>query len=86
MSTQDIARELEVSSRVLQFAFRDVLQTSPYEFVLRRKLSAVRRDLLDTLSAGSTVTDIASRYGFTELGRFSRRYRQMFGELPSSTR
>jgi len=32
-----------------------------------------------------TVTDIALRSGFLELGRFSVEYRQMFGESPSET-
>jgi AraC-like DNA-binding protein len=34
---------------------------------------------------GCKVTNIASDLGFTELGRFAVRYRQMFGETPSQT-
>jgi hypothetical protein len=33
----------------------------------------------------STVTDIATRFGFFELGRFPVRYRQRFDEKPSET-
>jgi transcriptional regulator GlxA family with amidase domain len=32
-----------------------------------------------------TVTQIAAEYGFLELGRFSVRYRSLFGESPSVT-
>jgi len=32
-----------------------------------------------------TVAKIATRFGFTELGRFSVEYREMFGESPSTT-
>jgi AraC family ethanolamine operon transcriptional activator len=32
-----------------------------------------------------TVTKIATRLGFRELGRFSVEYREMFGESPSAT-
>jgi AraC-like DNA-binding protein len=31
------------------------------------------------------VTDVALRWGFLELGRFSVQYRQRFGEAPSET-
>jgi hypothetical protein len=33
----------------------------------------------------STVTDIATEFGFWELGRFSVEYRALFGEAPSVT-
>lgn len=86
LSTIDIANELGVSPRVLQYAFKDVIQASPYEFTLKRKLQAVRHELVSGTGAGATVTEAALKYGFTELGRFSNRYRQMFGELPFKTR
>ena len=30
------------------------------------------------------VTDLAMKWGFTHLGRFSRAYKEFFGELPST--
>ena len=33
----------------------------------------------------TNVTAIATALGFFELGRFSQRYRQHFGETPSAT-
>jgi AraC-like DNA-binding protein len=32
-----------------------------------------------------TITEVAKRYGFSELGRFSGVYREVFGETPSAT-
>jgi AraC-like DNA-binding protein len=33
-----------------------------------------------------SVTDVAFKWGFTHLGRFSQEYKRRYGELPSSTR
>ena len=84
-STQDLADELEASPRRLQYAFGDVLGTSPHQYLLIRKLHAVRRELRGRCRPETTVSRAASRYGFRDLGRFSERYRRFFGELPSET-
>ena len=34
---------------------------------------------------GTTITDVAARWGFTDASRFSARYRSSYGELPSHT-
>lgn len=82
---QDLADELGVSPRRLQYAFADVLGTSPHRYLLLRKLHAVRRELRGRCRPATTVSRAASRYGFRDLGRFSERYRRFFGELPSNT-
>ena len=33
-----------------------------------------------------SVTDVAFKWGFTHLGRFSQEYKRRYGELPSFTR
>jgi transcriptional regulator GlxA family with amidase domain len=48
-------------------------------------LNRARTALLGANRNEGCVTEIATELGFTELGRFSVRYRQMFGESPSET-
>jgi AraC-like DNA-binding protein len=49
------------------------------------RLSEARRALLAADRELVTVTEIATSFGFVELGRFSVEYRKVFGESPSQT-
>src|SRR5260370_29466398 len=49
------------------------------------RLSQARRALLFADDKLATVTEIATCFGFVELGRFSVEYRKVFGESPSQT-
>ena len=76
---------LRVSPGTLTKAFKSVAGVTPHTFFLRRKLNQARSVLLDADPLEQNVTTVASGLGFTELGRFAVRYRQMFGETPSQT-
>ena len=82
----DIAGYVQMSPRSIQAGFRQDLDTTPIAFIRDRRLDAARRALLEAIPGdGITVTEAASRWGFTHLGNFSMVYRQRFGESPSST-
>ncbi|MFE9421728.1 AraC family transcriptional regulator [Kitasatospora sp. NPDC006697] len=87
VSVADIAAAARVSQQSLRVAFRSHLNTTPLAFLRRVRLDLVHRDLRTVADGreGGTVTDIAIRWGFTHLGRFSAQYRQAYGELPSAT-
>jgi len=68
----------------LERAFREVFGVSPHRLLTLRRLASVRRELLRA-DAGASVTDVATRWGFFHLGRFSQDYRLMYGERPSQT-
>lgn len=76
----DIAREADVSIRSLQVAFQQFKHMSPLEFLRLLRLRAVREDIVS--GAAGTVSEIARRWGFSHMGRFSAFYRQAFGEFP----
>ena len=49
------------------------------------RMRTVHRRLRDADPHLTRVTDIAVQHGFYELGHFSVKYRQIFGESPSET-
>jgi AraC-like DNA-binding protein len=69
----------------LERIFRRELQMSPSQYVLARRLVAVNRELADFQTNIPRISDVAMRYGFNHLGRFSGAYHRHFGELPSQT-
>lgn len=80
-----LCRALRVSPGHLKNSFRAVTGLTPHAFFLRRQLNEARAVLLRANPNERTVTKIAGECGFSELGRFAVRYRQLFGELPSET-
>jgi AraC-like DNA-binding protein len=74
-----------VSRRTLEYAFCENLGLPPMAFIRQVRLHALRRTLLASRLGESTVTELAYRLGFTQLGRLAGDYRCAFGESPSAT-
>lgn len=79
-----IYESMSVSPGMVRFAFRNVHGCSPRRFFRDQRLRAVRSELRSA-SPRLTVTEVATRHGFVELGRFAAQYRAAFGESPSAT-
>jgi transcriptional regulator GlxA family with amidase domain len=82
----DLSRVLGVEPRQLRRACQAILGVMPVSHLHTLRLSEVRHTLSTPNGAASTITEVASRFGFHELGRFAAAYRAAFGEHPSETR
>ena len=80
-----LANAAGVSVRQLQHSFTSFTGVSPSQWQRLRRLNFARRDLLRMSPAETTVAEIAMRWSFWHLGRFSQTYNSLFGELPSCT-
>ena len=69
---QMIAKQLDISLRMLGYLFEQNLQISPGKFYLRLRLQAARRLVLDTRLP---MQEIAVRTGFNSLSAFSRQFK-----------
>lgn len=85
LSLADLCAELGVAQRTLNLACEEFLGQSAMRYARGRRLDHIRRCLLESEPAATTVTAVAMRYGFWELGRFAQAYRLRFGEHPSAT-
>ena len=85
VSLAQLCRIVGLRERALRNAFYDLHGVSPKRYGLWLRLNGVRRELCRAGPRQATVTSIAARYGFYELGRFAGAYKAMFGERPSAT-
>jgi transcriptional regulator GlxA family with amidase domain len=81
MALHEVAAAAGCSVRTLQLGFKRFRETTPLLAIRHARLEAAR-DAIQSDKAGSSVTDIALRFGFSNGGRFARFYRDAFGEFP----
>lgn len=80
----DLVAATRTPERTLRKHFHQFMRLSPLRFLKLLRLARARDTLLGV--SDHTVTETATRCGFTHLGRFSSDYRRGIGELPSATR
>lgn len=84
LTLSEIASAAQCSIRTLQRVFHSWRQIGIMQYVKEVRLRKVREDLLQ--SEISSVTEVATRWGFFHLSQFAADYRKQYGELPSETR
>lgn len=74
-----------VRARTLEYGFHEFYEVGPMAYLRSVRLCRVRRELMMQRSVGGSVAKTARRWRFTHMGQFSRDYRILFGESPSTT-
>jgi AraC family ethanolamine operon transcriptional activator len=81
----ELVQRTRLSERTLRTGFQRYLGVSPTRYMQLRVLKVARQRLTASAPGKATVTQIAGELGLWDVGRFARRYREAFGELPSTT-
>jgi AraC-like DNA-binding protein len=85
VTAADVARHAGLTARGLQQSFRRHLDTTPTEYLREVRLERVREELLAGSPDQLTVAEVARRWAFAHLGRFSAAYVTRYGEYPRDT-
>ncbi len=81
----DLCAAIGVPQRTLHLCCHESLGMGPKRYLLLRRMALARHALREAGAARTTVTDIASRFGFWNFGRFAVEFRALYGETPSTT-
>jgi AraC-like DNA-binding protein len=84
-SSTRICRSLGMSERNLELNFHEALGVSPKAWFQYLALHHARTILRRKGAGRGRVTEVALACGFEHFGRFSKAYRELFGERPSET-
>lgn len=83
ISVQDVADAVDYSLFHFSRVFNNVIGHSPYDYIIRRRLSESARELIET---GPKIIDLAVEYQFNNPETYTRAFRRMFGVLPNQVK
>lgn len=84
VNLDQVARRCGYTRRSLERIFKQAVGNAPSGWLMNIRLHCAVRELRSA-APGTRVADVARRWGFLHLARFSKYYRAAFGELPSET-
>ena len=85
LTIQSITEQFKISDKTLETSFKSLFGITPKRFIDLLKLNRAHEDLQLTDAQTTNVSDIATKWGFSNFGRFAKDYKALFGELPSET-
>ena len=83
-SIDDITRQASVSRRWLEYAFRDALGETPYQYLRRQRLARAKRLLVE--EPKTKIYKIAQSSGFSSAKQLAMTFQQDFGMSPREYR
>jgi transcriptional regulator GlxA family with amidase domain len=81
----DLCEVAQVSERTLEYAFQERYEMTPTTYLRFYRLNGVHKALKAADPTCTTVTKVATDWGFWHFGHFASHYRRFFGEPPSNT-
>lgn len=72
------------SIRTLEYAFKTILNMTPKEYLVLRRMSLVKKEI--ETKPQKSILEITLKYGVLNAGRFAKDYFRLFGTSPSETR
>jgi len=83
ITVKDVADDTGYSLYHFSRCFNETIGHSPYDYIMRRRLSEAAKDLIES---EKKIIDIALDYGFNNPETFSRAFKKMFNMLPKAAR
>ncbi len=83
ISISSLAKQYKVSEQTLQNSFKSLFGFTPKKFLRQLKLNLVHHELQKSNPDQNTISNIALKWGFEHMGRFSSYYTELFGVNPS---
>jgi AraC-like DNA-binding protein len=80
-----LCAKIGVSERMLRKCCEEHFGMGPKRYLFLRRMYLANQGLRRSTPGDTSVTDVATEFGFWELGRFAVAYRSLFGESPSAT-
>ena len=78
ISLDDISNAAHLSKYHFLRLFRQQFGMTPHQYVINCRVNAARA----ALDQGAPLTEIALRFGFTDLSHFNRRFKRIYGMTP----
>jgi len=84
LSVREIAREISVTERALQTAFKNFIGLTPTEVIRRRRMELIHAEL-SSQTNDKSVLSVANKWGVMHRSTLVNGYRKYFDEVPSAT-
>ncbi|MBQ8431993.1 MAG: helix-turn-helix transcriptional regulator [Clostridia bacterium] len=80
LTVDRLARRLNVSASLLSHTFKQEMNISIYQYILKKRLTMA----FQRIGAGAPAVTVATECGFSDYSNFYRQYKKAFGISPSA--